>query len=152
LLHSLLGSFFALVRTTIHGQGPLCNANSLGAVAAASERSRQVDLDQAFANGSGEDSSDLLEKQLSLARRSARVLRKDWAWEPSPSACCSRSRWNLHPTRSSKPGSRVYLARLSDAAGDRARLLTYKEALAVDVGSAKAKEAAEKGMQQSFQK
>ncbi len=47
----------------------------------------------------------------------------------------------------------VYLARLADAAGDRPEAVKhYKEALAVEGGSAKAREAAEKGMQQSFQK
>ena len=47
----------------------------------------------------------------------------------------------------------VYLARLADAAGDRAEAVKhYKLALAVEGGSAKAKEAAEKGMQQSFRK
>jgi len=47
----------------------------------------------------------------------------------------------------------VYLARLADAAGDRVEAVKhYKLALAVEGGSAKAKEAAEKGIQQSFQK
>jgi tetratricopeptide (TPR) repeat protein len=47
----------------------------------------------------------------------------------------------------------VYLGRLSDAAGERAEAVKhYKEALAVEGGSAGAKEAAQKGMQQSFQK
>ena len=47
----------------------------------------------------------------------------------------------------------VYLARLADAAGERAEAVKhYKLALAVEGGSAKAKEAAEKGIQQSFQK
>ena len=47
----------------------------------------------------------------------------------------------------------VYLARLSDAAGDRAEAVKhYKQALAVEGGSAAARDAAEKGIQQSFQK
>jgi len=47
----------------------------------------------------------------------------------------------------------VYLARLSDAAGERAEAVNhYKQALAVEGGSAAAREAAEKGIQQSFQK
>jgi tetratricopeptide (TPR) repeat protein len=47
----------------------------------------------------------------------------------------------------------VYLGRLSDAAGERAEAVKhYKEALAVEGGSAKAKEAAQQGMQRSFQK
>ena len=47
----------------------------------------------------------------------------------------------------------VYLGRLSDAAGERAEAVKhYQEALAVEGGSAAAKEAAQKGMQQSFQK
>jgi len=47
----------------------------------------------------------------------------------------------------------VYLARLSDAAGDRPEAVShYKRALAVEGGSAAAREAAEKGLQQSFQK
>ncbi len=47
----------------------------------------------------------------------------------------------------------VYLGRLSDAAGERAEAVKhYKEAVAVEGGSAAAKEAAQKGMQQSFQK
>ncbi len=49
--------------------------------------------------------------------------------------------------------SEVYLGRLSDAAGERAEAIKhYKEALAVEGGSAMAKDAAQKGMQQSFQK
>ncbi len=47
----------------------------------------------------------------------------------------------------------VYLGRLSDAAGDRAQAAThYKQALAVEGASEKAKEAAQKGVQQGFQK
>jgi tetratricopeptide (TPR) repeat protein len=47
----------------------------------------------------------------------------------------------------------VYLGRLSDAAGERDEAVKhYKEAVAVEGGSAAAKEAAQKGMQQSFQK
>ena len=47
----------------------------------------------------------------------------------------------------------VYLARLSDAAGERAEAVNhYKQALAVEGGSAAARDAAEKGIQQSFQK
>ncbi len=47
----------------------------------------------------------------------------------------------------------VYLGRLSDAAGERAEAVKhYKEAVAVEGGSAAAKEAAQKGIQQSFQK
>jgi tetratricopeptide (TPR) repeat protein len=47
----------------------------------------------------------------------------------------------------------VYLGRLSDAAGERTEAVKhYKEAVAVEGGSAAAKEAAQKGMQQSFQK
>ena len=47
----------------------------------------------------------------------------------------------------------VYLGRLSDAAGERAEAVKhYQGALAVEGGSAGAKEAAQKGMQQSFQK
>ena len=49
--------------------------------------------------------------------------------------------------------SEVYLGRLSDAAGERAEAVKhYKEALAVEGGSAMARDAAQKGMQQSFQK
>jgi tetratricopeptide (TPR) repeat protein len=49
--------------------------------------------------------------------------------------------------------SEVYLGRLSDAAGERAEAVNhYKQALAVQGGSAAAREAAQKGMQQSFQK
>ncbi len=49
--------------------------------------------------------------------------------------------------------SEVYLARLSDAAGDRPQALKhYQQALAVEGGSAKAREAAQKGMQESFKK
>jgi len=49
--------------------------------------------------------------------------------------------------------SEVYLGRLSDAAGERAEAMKhYKEALAVEGGSAMARDAAQKGMQQSFQK
>jgi tetratricopeptide (TPR) repeat protein len=47
----------------------------------------------------------------------------------------------------------VYLGRLSDAAGEREEAVKhYKQALAVEGGSSAAKEAAQKGMQQSFQK
>jgi len=47
----------------------------------------------------------------------------------------------------------VYLARLSDAAGDRAQAVgRYREALAVEGASAAAREAAEQGVQQSFEK
>ena len=47
----------------------------------------------------------------------------------------------------------VYLGRLSDAAGERAEAVKhYQEALAVTGVSGAAKEAAQKGMQQSFQK
>jgi tetratricopeptide (TPR) repeat protein len=47
----------------------------------------------------------------------------------------------------------VYLGRLSDAAGDREEAMKhYNQALAVEGGSGKAKEAAQKGVQQSFQK
>jgi tetratricopeptide (TPR) repeat protein len=47
----------------------------------------------------------------------------------------------------------VYLGRLSDAAGERAEAVKhYKEALVVEGVSPAAKEAAEKGLQQSFQK
>jgi tetratricopeptide (TPR) repeat protein len=49
--------------------------------------------------------------------------------------------------------SEVYLGRLSDAAGERVEAMKhYKEALAVDGGSAMAKDAAQKGLQHSFQK
>jgi len=49
--------------------------------------------------------------------------------------------------------SEVYLGRLSDAAGERAEAVKhYKQALAVEGGSAMARDAAQKGMQQSFQK
>ena len=49
--------------------------------------------------------------------------------------------------------SEVYLGRLSDAAGERAEAMKhYKEALAVEGGSAMARDAAQKGLQQSFQK
>ncbi len=49
--------------------------------------------------------------------------------------------------------SEVYLGRLSDAAGQRDQARThYQQALAVEGGSPKAKEAAQKGVQQSFQK
>ena len=49
--------------------------------------------------------------------------------------------------------SEVYLGRLSDAAGERAEAVKhYKEALAVEGGSAMARDAAQKGMQQSFQR
>src|SRR2546421_11906856 len=48
--------------------------------------------------------------------------------------------------------SEVYLGRLSDAAGERAEAMThYKQALAVEGASAMAKDAAQKGLQQSFQ-
>ena len=48
--------------------------------------------------------------------------------------------------------SEVYLGRLSDAAGERAEAIKhYKEAMAVEGASAMAKDAAQKGMQQSFQ-
>jgi len=48
--------------------------------------------------------------------------------------------------------SEVYLGRLSDAAGERAEAMKhYQEALAVEGASAMAKDAAQKGMQQSFQ-
>jgi tetratricopeptide (TPR) repeat protein len=47
----------------------------------------------------------------------------------------------------------VYLGRLSDAAGERAEAVRhYKEALAVNGGSTAARQAAEQGMQQSFNK
>ncbi|HTM50394.1 MAG TPA: tetratricopeptide repeat protein [Bryobacteraceae bacterium] len=47
----------------------------------------------------------------------------------------------------------VYLGRLSDAAGERGEAVKhYKEALAVEGGSAAAKDAAQKGMQQTFTK
>jgi tetratricopeptide (TPR) repeat protein len=47
----------------------------------------------------------------------------------------------------------VYLGRLSDAAGERDEAMKhYKQALAVEGGSEKAKEAAQKGVQRSFQK
>jgi tetratricopeptide (TPR) repeat protein len=49
--------------------------------------------------------------------------------------------------------SEVYLGRLSDAAGERAEAMKhYQEALAVEGGSAMARDAAQKGLQQSFQK
>jgi tetratricopeptide (TPR) repeat protein len=49
--------------------------------------------------------------------------------------------------------SEVYLGRLSDAAGERAEAMKhYKEALAVEGGSAMARDAAQKGLQHSFQK
>lgn len=48
--------------------------------------------------------------------------------------------------------SQVYLGRLSDAAGDRPEAVKhYQEALAVEGASAMAKDAAQKGIQQSFQ-
>jgi predicted negative regulator of RcsB-dependent stress response len=48
--------------------------------------------------------------------------------------------------------SEVYLGRLSDAAGERAEAVKhYKEALAVDGASAMARDAAQKGMQHSFE-
>ena len=47
----------------------------------------------------------------------------------------------------------VYLGRLSDAAGDRAEATRhYKQALGVEGGSPAAREAAEKGIEQSFRK
>ena len=47
----------------------------------------------------------------------------------------------------------VYLGRLADAAGERAEAVNhYKQALAVEGGSAAARQAAEKGIEQSFQK
>jgi tetratricopeptide (TPR) repeat protein len=47
----------------------------------------------------------------------------------------------------------VYLGRLSDAAGERDEAMNhYKQALAVEGGSAAARDAAEKGMQASFKK
>jgi len=47
----------------------------------------------------------------------------------------------------------VYLGRLSDAAGERAEAVNhYQRALAVEGGSKAAREAAQKGIQQSFQK
>jgi len=47
----------------------------------------------------------------------------------------------------------VYLARLSDAAGNRERAIRrYREALAVEGASAAAHEAAEQGVQRSFEK
>jgi tetratricopeptide (TPR) repeat protein len=49
--------------------------------------------------------------------------------------------------------SEVYLGRLSDAAGERDEAMKhYKEALAVEGGSAMARDAAQKGLQHSFQK
>jgi tetratricopeptide (TPR) repeat protein len=49
--------------------------------------------------------------------------------------------------------SEVYLGRLSDAAGERAEAMKhYQEALAVEGGSAMARDAAQKGLQHSFQK
>jgi tetratricopeptide (TPR) repeat protein len=47
----------------------------------------------------------------------------------------------------------VYLGRLSDAAGERDEAMKhYQQALAVEGSSEKAKEAAQKGVQHSFQK
>jgi hypothetical protein len=47
----------------------------------------------------------------------------------------------------------VYLARLSDAAGDREQATRrYREALTVEGASPAAHEAAEQGVQQSFEK
>jgi len=49
--------------------------------------------------------------------------------------------------------SEVYLGRLADAAGQRDEAMRhYKEALAVEGGSAKAKEAAQKGIEQTFKR
>jgi hypothetical protein len=47
----------------------------------------------------------------------------------------------------------VYLGRLSDAAGERAEAVKhYRQALAVEGSSQPARDAAQKGLQQSFQK
>jgi hypothetical protein len=52
-----------------------------------------------------------------------------------------------------KAWSLVYLARLSDAAGDREQATRrYREALAVEDASPAAHQAAEQGVQRSFEK
>jgi tetratricopeptide (TPR) repeat protein len=57
------------------------------------------------------------------------------------------------PEPSDRAWVEVYLGRLSDAAGERSEAVNhYQRALAVEGGSAAAREAAQKGIQQSFQK
>ncbi len=59
----------------------------------------------------------------------------------------------LSPDPQVRAWDEVYLGRLSDAAGEREEAMKhYKAALAVEGGSAAALEAAQKGLQQSFQK
>jgi len=59
----------------------------------------------------------------------------------------------LHPEPQVKAWALVYLARLSDAAGDREQATRhYREALAVEGASPAAHQAAEQGVQRSFEK
>jgi tetratricopeptide (TPR) repeat protein len=59
----------------------------------------------------------------------------------------------LHPEPQVKAWALVYLARLSDAAGDREQATRhYREALTVEGASPAAHQAAEQGVQRSFEK
>jgi tetratricopeptide (TPR) repeat protein len=59
----------------------------------------------------------------------------------------------LEPEPAEKAWTLVYLGRLSDAAGENEQAAqNYQSALAVDGGSAKAREAATKGLQGAFRR
>jgi tetratricopeptide (TPR) repeat protein len=77
------------------------------------------------------------------------VLQKD----PELAERLFRKALESSPEPSDQAWVEVYLGRLADAAGERAEAVDhYKRALAVEGGTAAARDAAEKGVRQSFQK